>query len=137
MLLNVMDIIDQFVATSNWNSKEVFEFLVKNRHQVPVHLFKQFCLNYRTYFHPKKKDRIFNDYVKYVLSKTEEHNSDLAISYNIVKYVIVDEDKERVIVDYMAKRLLKHNINSHIIKKSLVVDIVEKTILKKKPVCDT
>ncbi len=106
-----MDIIDKFVETSNWESKEVFSFLVQHRHDIPVNLFKQFCLNYRIYFHPKKKDRIYNDYVTYVLSKTTEHNSDIAISYNIIKYVGLDEQKEKGIVNYMAKRLLKQDIN--------------------------
>ena len=128
-----MEIIDQFIETSNWNSKEVFDFLVKHRREVPKGLFKQFCLNYRTYFHPKKKDRIFNDYVKYVLSKTTEHNSDIAISYNIIKFVVMDEEREKIIVNYMAKRLLKQNIKSHVVKKSLVLDIAERTVLKKKP----
>ena len=128
-----MDIIDQFIATSNWNAQEVFEFLVTHRRKVPLELFKQFTLNYRTYFHPDKKDRIFSDFTKYVLSKTSQHNSDLAISYNIVKYVRIDTERERIIVDFMADRLLSIDVKSHIIKKSLVLDMVEKTILKKKP----
>jgi hypothetical protein len=133
MLFDVMDIIHQFVETSNWNSKEVFEFIVENRRSIPLPLFKQFCLNYRTYFHPKKKDRIFRDYVKYVLSKSERHNSDIAISYNIVKYVGVDEERERVIIDFLAEQLIQIDIKSHVIKKSIVLSIVEKTVLKKKP----
>lgn len=128
-----MSIISQFIETSNWDASEVFYFLVKHRREVPVELFKQFCLNYRTYFHPNKKDRIFRDYNKYVLSKTTKHNSDLAISYNIVKHVQVDIERERIIIDFMAQRLLKYDIKSHVIKKSLVLDIVEKHILKKKP----
>ena len=128
-----MNIIDQFIETSNWNANEVFDFLVHNRRKVPAHLFKQFCLNYRTYFHSKNKDRIFKDYLKYVVTKNDKHNSDLAISYNIVKYVILDIEREKVVIDFMAGRLLKHDIKSHVIKKSLVLDIVEKTILKKKP----
>lgn len=133
MLFNVMDIIERFIETSNWDSKEVFDFLVKHRRDIPTNLFKQFCLNYRTYFHQNKKDRIFKDYCKYVLSKQEQHTSDLAISYNIIKYVVVDEERERVIVDFMAERLLTRPIPSHVIKKSMVLDIVEKTI-KKTPV---
>ncbi len=128
-----MDIISQFVETSNWDSREVFDFLVKHRRDVPLTLFKQFCLNYRTYFHSNKKDRIFRDYNKYILSKSSQHNSDLAISYNIVKYVHMDVERERVIVDFMADRLLKFDIKSHIVKKSLVLEIIEKTVLKKKP----
>jgi hypothetical protein len=132
MLLDVMDIIDQFIETSNWDSKEVFDFLVKHRRDVPTELFKQFCLNYRTYFHSDKKERIFSDYTKYVLSKTTKHNSDLAISYNIVKYVQVKPEHEHVIIDYMAERLLHIDVKSHIIKKHMVTEIMEKTILKKK-----
>ncbi len=128
-----MDIINSFIQTSNWNASEVFEFLLQHRHDVPVDLFKQFCLNYRTYFHPNKKDRIFKDYAKYILSKKDQHNSDLAISYNILKYVKVDETRERVIVDFMAGRLLKYDVKSHVIKRDLVLSIVEKTILKKQP----
>lgn len=129
-----MDIIDQFIKTSNWDSKEVFEFIVSHRRSIPLTLFKQFCLNYRTYFHPNKKDRIFKDYSKYVLNKTEQHNSDLAISYNIIKYVHVKEEYERVIVDFMARRLINYDLQSYIIKRDLVLHIVEKTILKKKPI---
>jgi hypothetical protein len=133
MLLNVMDIIDQFIETSNWDSREVYTFLVSHRRKVPRLLFKQFALNYRTYFHPQQRDRIFRDYTQLVMTKEQRHHSDLAIGYNIIKYVGVLPDQERVIIDFMATDLLKYNVSSHIIKKSLVLDIVEKRILKKKP----
>jgi hypothetical protein len=67
------------------------------------------------------------------MTKEQRHHSDLAIGYNIIKYVGVLPDQERVIIDFMATDLLKYNVSSHIIKKSLVLDIVEKRILKKKP----
>ena len=128
-----MDIIDQFIETSNWDSREVYTFLVSHRRKVPRLLFKQFALNYRTYFHPQQRDRIFRDYTQLVMTKEQRHHSDLAIGYNIIKYVGVLPDQERVIIDFMATDLLKYNVSSHIIKKSLVLDIVEKRILKKKP----
>ena len=128
-----MDIIDQFIETSNWDSREVYTFLVSHRRKVPRLLFKQFALNYRTYFHPQQRDRIFRDYTQLVMTKEQRHHSDLAIGYNIIKYVGVLPDQERVIIDFMATDLLKYNVSSHIIKKSLVLDIVVKRILKKKP----
>lgn len=128
-----MNIIDRFIETSNWDSQEVYTFLVNHKRAVPRSLFRQFALNYRTYFHPQQRDRIFRDYKRIVMTKEQRHHSDLAIGYNIVKYVGVLPDQERVIIDFMAADLLKYNVSSHIIKKSVVLDIVEKRILKKKP----
>lgn len=63
--------------------------------------FKEMCINYRVTYEPHKRNKIIHDFSKYILSKTRRHTSDLAISYNIIKNIKVDEALEEKIIDFM------------------------------------
>jgi hypothetical protein len=99
-------------------------------------------LNYRTYFRTEQKTKIINDYLKYIINKTDHHKSDLAIGHNIIKNVFVDSTSEKIIIDFMFDRLrdrllLKYKkidllSENHFMKKHLVMNYIDDEILAKK-----
>jgi hypothetical protein len=136
MLLNVMNIIQDYTQTTNGSSKEAFDFILKHRHDVSKQLLKEMMLNYRTYFKTDQKERIVNDYKQFVISKPKEHTSDIAIGYNIIKYVKVNETAEKEIINYLYNRLSQH-IDSRLagvyfLRRKSVLEYVEQNILIKR-----
>ena len=127
-----MDIVQQYVETTNGSQEEAYTFLRNNRRAVSKDLFKEMALNYRTYYHKDQHDRIYREYVNYICTKVKTHNSDLAIGYNIVCYVPISEERKEIIIDYLALRTGYNDIKSKIIQKSLVLNLIEKNILIKK-----
>jgi hypothetical protein len=142
MLFNVNQLLEDYIETSNLTAKESFDYLVANRRdivkQMGINVFKQMALNYRTYFHASQRERIYRDFEKYVMNKTEQHTSDLAIAYNIIKYVGVDKDREKILVNYIFDRIKDTHfsrygtLNLNPIKRGLVLSTMEDHILKKK-----
>ena len=142
MLFNVSQLLVDYIETSNLTAKESFDYLVANRREIVrelgIGVFKQMALNYRSYFHRNQRHRIYKDFVRYVMHKTDQHNSDLAIAYNIIKYVGVDKDTEKVLVNYIFDRIKDQyyshygTLNLNPIKRGLVLKTMEDHILKRK-----
>lgn len=106
-------------------------------------VFKQFVLNYRITFTPTDKERICREFYKYVIGKTDEYNSDLAMAYNIVTVVKVQKDIETDLVNFMFNRL-KHtllikyaglNIPHEIKKRISLETIYDKVLIRKNNIC--
>jgi len=100
-----MDIIRAYTETTNGTADVAFAFIRKHRRDVSRQLLHEMMLNYRSYFKPKQKDRIVQDYKKYIIGKTQKHKSDLVIGYNIVTMVRLPTRNEEYIVDYLYDRL--------------------------------
>jgi hypothetical protein len=77
-------------------------------------------LNYRTYFRTEQKTKIINDYLKYIINKTDHHKSDLAIGHNIIKNVFVDSTSEKIIIDF---RIFKDFVGTKIIEQEEIMGI--------------
>lgn len=141
-----MDIISEYNDSTNLDRSGAFKFLRDNRRiiikELGVGVFKEMTINYRTYFLRNRKNKIINDYKKYIMTKDVTHTSDLAIGYNIVKTVGVDSVTESIIVDFMFNRihtiLANQNPNTdifakvYILKKNIVLSYID-TIMTKKP----
>jgi hypothetical protein len=129
----VTDIIEKYTATTNLDAQEAFRFIVANKKKISRPLLKEMILNYRTYFKRDQKDRIVKDYKEYIIDKTTDHNSDLAIGYNIVKFVKVKEEKD--IIDYLYSRLadkIDPNLAKiDFLKRRVVMEYIEKNVLIK------
>jgi hypothetical protein len=131
-------IIIEYRLSTN-NNWDCFSFLIKNGRKIckyySFETFKEFCLNYRILFDNSNKNKILNDYKKYILNKKIAHKSNLAISYNMIKNIKLDKKTENEIIDYMIKQLDLKDINSfknhHILIKNHVMDYVKKNIIKK------
>ena len=138
MLSNV--IIDQYTQSTNLPEAEAFEFLVKNRRKILNELgkplFKEMILNYRTYYKTDDKQKIIDAYKTLIMAKPIGHTSDMAIGYNIIKYVKIDQDNERDIIDFMYERLGSSLPQSKkltpTIKKHFVMSYIENNVLIKK-----
>ena len=138
MLSNV--IIDQYTQSTNLPEAEAFEFLVKNRRKIlnelGKQLFKEMVLNYRTYYKTDDKQKIIDAYKTLIMKKPIGHTSDMAIGYNIIKYVEIDQDNERDIIDFMYGRLgsslPQSNKLTPAIKKHFVMSYIENNVLIKK-----
>jgi hypothetical protein len=144
--MNKLDIILAYTNSTNLVEKDAFAFLVNNRRSIVDALgynaFKEMTINYRTYFKRNQKDKIVYNFKKYIIGKSAEHHSDLAIGYNIIKFVNVDSASESTILDYLYTRLSvplskKYKNLSAIsarqqLKKSIVLEYIEKNILIKK-----
>ena len=138
MLFNVM--LEQYTQSTNLPESEAFAFLIENRKAIVNDLgravFKEMLLNYRTYFKTQNNDKIVDAYKQLIMTKTSVHTSDIAIGYNIVAYVNIDEQAETIIIDYMYNRLQaelpKLNKLTHKLKKHFVMKYIETNILTKK-----
>lgn len=136
MLFNVIDYIREYSRSTNDIGKEAFAFILMHRRDVSKTVLREMMLNYRTYFKTDQKDRIVNDYNCLIINKNQKHTSDIAIGYNIVKYVKINSTAEQRIIDYLHSRLNEH-IDSRLTKvyfmrKKLVLEYIEKNILIKR-----
>jgi len=129
-------ILEEYTEITNKSSVDSLNFIIKRRHQIinkfGKNLIKEMILNHRIYFKKEQKIRIINDYKKYIMTKNESHNSDLAIGYNIVNNVMIPQEVEKEIINFMSTQLPIKQVQSHIIKKNLVLNFIETKVLKKK-----
>jgi hypothetical protein len=146
MKLQKEELLSNYRENTNYSAEETLNFIFKNRHQIvkdfSYNTLKEMILNYRTYFRKEQKTKIINDYLKYIINKTDHHKSDLAIGYNIIKNVFVDPTSEKIIIDFMFNRLkdrllLKYKkidllSENHFMKKHLVMNYIDDEILAKK-----
>jgi len=92
-------------------------------------------LNYRICFDQRKKTKIIKDYEKYVLTKTEYHKSNLAISYNMIDQIGVSEELEKKIVTFMYDQIQDNyldkfrQMDNAKLKKYMIMNYVDKNIL--------
>jgi hypothetical protein len=134
------NILNAYRNTTNLPAEDAYKFLYQHRREIVEkygrNTFSEMVLNYRTYYKKSSKQKIFDGYKKYVMSKTDAHKSDLSIGYNIVNQVILPEDQEQLIVDYMFNRLQdqfpKSIRSNYKLKKYFVLDYIEKNILTRK-----
>jgi hypothetical protein len=129
-----MNYIREYTKSTNNTAQEAFDFIFKHRRDVPKLLLKEMMLNYRTYFKTEQKARIVNDYKQLIISKSQNHTSDIAIGYNIVKYVKINETDEKDIINYLYHRIGNHlsTVNVHFLRKRLVLEHIENNILIKR-----
>ena len=129
-------ILEEYTEITNKSSVDSLNFIIKRRHQIinkfGKNLIKEMILNHRIYFKKEQKIRIINDYKKYIMTKNESHNSDLAIGYNIINNVMIPQEVEKEIINFMSTQLPIKQVQSHIIKKNLVLNFIETKVLKKK-----
>ena len=131
-----MNYIQEYTQSTNDTAQEAFAFILTHRRDVSTQLLKEMMLNYRTYFKTEQKNRIVNDYKNLIINKEQQHNSDIAIGYNIVKYVQVSKELEQVVVDYLYSRVQEH-IDSklasvYFLRKKSVLEYIEQNILIKR-----
>ena len=131
-----MDYIREYARSTNDIEKEAFSFIVTHRRDVSKEVLKEMMLNHRTRFKTDQKDRIVNDYNRFIINKNQKHTSDIAIGYNIVKYVKINSTTEQHIIDYLHSRLTEHIDNRltkiYFMRKKLVLEYIEKNILTKR-----
>jgi len=136
MLFNVMDLIQEYNQSTNGSAQAAFDFILRHRRSVSKDLLKEMMLNYRTYFKPQQKRRIVTDYQKFIIKKLQQHTSDIAIGYNIVKYVKLADEDERIIIDYLYSRLEPHidsvQARVYFLRKRSVLEYIENNILIKR-----
>jgi hypothetical protein len=134
MFFNVMTLINNYLESTNGTQEEAFYFLYSNRRTLDRQLFKEMSLNYRTYFSSNNKLKILNDFKKFITTKPCAHNSDLAIGYNIVKFVKINKKDEDEIIQFMYVRLtdvLPKSLPNKL-KKHFVLNYIDANILIKK-----
>lgn len=124
------------------NSKEeCLAYLKKNYRKIcKVHsfaTFKEFTLNYRILFDRKNKNKIIQDYKKYILTKTKFHKSNVAMSFNLIQSINVDKELEKQIIDFMYAQLNDESINKfrnvEKINKVVIMEFVKKNLVTKEP----
>lgn len=150
MIFSFFDKKHNLVRKYRWatdrSGEDVRAYLFKNCRQIKKHLgfatFKELTLNYRILFDRHNKKKIVADYKRYVLGKQLQHKSDVAMSYNIIKYIGVDRETERAAVNFMFERLRSElpkqtfmvAINDHPdIRKHVIMEYVKKHIIVKTP----
>jgi hypothetical protein len=129
-----MTLINNYLESTNGTQEEAFYFLYSNRRTLDRQLFKEMSLNYRTYFSSNNKLKILNDFKKFITTKPYAHNSDLAIGYNIVKFVKINKKDEDEIIQFMYVRLtdvLPKSLPNKL-KKHFVLNYIDANILIKK-----
>jgi TRAP-type mannitol/chloroaromatic compound transport system substrate-binding protein len=135
-------IIGNYRRSTDKDGATALAFLIANRHDIVKYhgysTFREMTLNYRVLFDRRKVNRIKKDYRRYILTKADVHQSDLAISYNIAKYVNIDPLFEVQIVEFMYERLQDkippQLATYYFTKKQAVMDYVKKNIVTKTPV---
>jgi len=136
MLFNVMDLIQEYNQSTNGSAHEAFGFILRHRRSVSRDLLKEMMLNYRTYFKPQQKRRIVTDYQTFIIKKLQQHTSDIAIGYNIVKCVKLADEDEQIIIDYLYSRLEPHidsvQARVYFLRKRSVLEYIENNILIKR-----
>jgi len=119
------------------------KYIVNNRNLVSRiygrTLVREFIINYRSRFDVSNPNKLYNNFLKYISTKSIHHSSDVAIACNIVKNARLTEQQQHVLLDFAISRLGERLPNvsrlSEIkilnIKKCLVFDKVnELKILK-------
>ena len=146
MKLNATEqLISDYRTSLESSSSATYRFLLKNRKSIVRYLgrasLNEMILNYRALFRRDQKNKIMRDFKKYIMTKAVNHKSDFAIGYNIVKYVKVYIEEERMVVDYMFSKLADNivkNVNYleklssvYFIKKHLVMNHLQDNFLSR------
>jgi hypothetical protein len=134
------NILSVYRDTTNLPAEEAYLFLYQNRKEIVMkyglNTFREMALNYRTYFKKSSKQKIFNGYQKYIMTKSVLHKSDLSIGYNIITKVFMPMEQEQIIVDYLYDRLQDQFPNAirnnYKLKKHFVLNYIEKNLLTRK-----
>jgi hypothetical protein len=137
-------IIGDYRRSTDKSGEETLKFLMSNCRRICKYhsfsTFKELTLNYRILFNRRNKLKIIQDYKKHILAKTTIHKSNLAISYNMIAHIGVDQELENQIVDFMYAQLPDspldkyRNINTHFLKKHFVMNYVKDKFLTKEPI---
>ena len=119
------------------NRAKAVDFIISNRTIITTlfdkTLVREFILNYRTRYTKGRPNKLFSDYVKYVTTKNKRHSSDIAIAYNLIKYVDITHEQKVWLVDHIIELL--NDVPEYVrtisddlfnIKMYLVMEIVRK-----------
>ena len=73
------------------------------------------------------------------MTKARNHKSNLAMSYNLVKSVPMDEQTEQQVIDFMYSQLSMPHVQAYrtqpyFFKKRFILDYVKGNIITKEPV---
>ena len=122
--------------------EELLNFLLTNYRNIckyhSFNTFKEMTINYRIICDPRNRIKIIEDYEKYVLNKKEFHKSNLAISYNMIDQIGVNEELENKIVDFMYDQIQDINLNkfrnikNFKVKKHMIMSYVDKKYFDKR-----
>lgn len=134
-------IICDYRSAAN-SPKELLNFLLSNYRDIckyhSFNTFKEMTINYRIICDRRNKAKIINDYEKYVLTKKQFHKSNLAISYNMIDQIGVNEELEKKIVNFMYDQMQDSDLNkfrkieNFKIKKHLIMSRVQKIFFDKR-----
>jgi hypothetical protein len=147
MLFNVgHHLIREYRQNVDKSESITLAFMINKRREIVKYFgfgtFKEMTLNYRMRYNRKNSKKLIHDYVTYVLTKTTYHKSDLAISYNMIKYIGVPEELAEKIIDFMYCVVREKDLNPtlekfetqrYFLKKHMMMDYVDKDILTTRP----
>jgi len=131
----------KLIKRYTWNvetqgAKSTKEYIIDNRTLITGlysrRLVREFIINYRSRFDVSKPNKLYNDFMKHIASKSLHHSSDIAIACNIVKNVRLTDEQQHALLDFVILRLSKRlpnlsklgDIKLLNIKKVLVLDKV-------------
>lgn len=126
--------IDEYTKTTNLNKNDAFNFLIKNKKLFPKQLYKEAILNFRIIYCKNQNNKIYNSYIKNIIKKNSWHNSDLAMGYNILKFIKLNKNQEEEIINYLFDRILllkkfPDNLTLNL-KKYYILNFIFNNILK-------
>ena len=136
-------IVGEYRRATDKDGSMCVEFLITNRRRIVKYhsfaTFKEFALNYRILFNRKNKKKIIHDFKKYILTKNKKHKSNLAMSYNMINAIAVDETLEQEIIDFMYRQLddpkaTVYSNQPYFFKKHFIMDYVKTNVITKEPV---
>lgn len=139
---HIRKLVGDYRRSTDSDSKTCYEFLLNNARTIckncSFNTFKEFTLNYRILFDRKKHRKVINDYKTYVMAKKVKHTSNIAISYNMITAVKVDQELEIQILEFMYDQLDKPELNKfrnspHFLKKHMMMEYVKHNIITKTP----
>ena len=135
-------IIGDYRRSTDKDKNTCLKFLIENSRLICKYhsfdTFKELALNYRILYDRTNRTKIINDYKKYILTKSNNHKSNLAISYNMINTIVVDEELEKQIIEFMYEQIKDHDLQTfknqkYFLKRHMIMNYVRDKIVSKTP----